>query len=150
MLNKKNIENDNFLTKLFFNQKVLAVIGLVIIVIIIIPLAKNIAQRHRIEKEIKDMESEISQVENKNNDLRKLIDYFQSDQFLEEQARLNFGLKKNNEQVAIIKNNPKEEANGSSTGQNELQIFNIPGLSKKNQPFAGENMIRWYEYFFKK
>lgn len=150
MLNKKNIENDNFLTKLFFNQKVLAVIGLVIIIAIIIPLAKNIAQRHRIEKEIKDMESEISQVENKNNDLRKLIDYFQSDQFLEEQARLNFGLKKNNEQVAIIKNNPKTEANSSSTGQNELQIFNIPGLDKKNQPFAGENIIRWYEYFFKK
>lgn len=137
----------NFITRILFNSKTFALIGLIIIVLISIPLAKRVSQKYKIDQEIKDLEAEIADLENKNIDLKEFVNYLESDQFVEEQARLQFGLKKEGEEVAVIKTNEAEQgqAQGKAAGG---AIFNIDGLGKSRPVKAASNPGRWWNYFF--
>ncbi|MBN2884593.1 septum formation initiator family protein [Patescibacteria group bacterium] len=92
----------NFLNRYFAGPKVFAIIALVFLLLILIPLAKDYSRKRIIEEEIIDIQNEISDFESKNKDLKEMIDYFQSDASLEEQARLNLGLKMPGETVIVI------------------------------------------------
>lgn len=125
-----------------FNQKILALAGVVVIILISVPLAKNISQRYRIDQEIKEMEREIAELESKNNGLSEAIRYLESNQFIEEQARLRLGLKKQGEEVAVIKENKEagllmNEAGGSG---------DIGDLNNSNE--LNSNPRKWRRYFF--
>ena len=100
-----NRNNKNSGRRILFNSKLLALIGVVIIILISIPLAKKISQRYKIDQEIKEMEREISELESRNSGLSDAISYLESNEFVEEQARLKLGLKKQGEEVAVIKEN---------------------------------------------
>lgn len=139
-------DKQNLLKRILFNQKTLALLGLSIIVLISFPLAKNISQRYRISQEIKELEAEINNLENQNTSLKEFIDYLESDQFVEERARLNLGLKKEGEEVAVIngeyseiKNNGNKEE-GAATG-----IF---GMEKEEPAKPVGNPRKWWRYFF--
>ncbi len=121
------------------NQIVIFVCGFIILILISIPLSKNIAKRMEVNKEIKDLEGEIAGIENKNNQLDDLVTYLKSDNFAEEQARLNLGLKKPGEEVAVITapDNP-----AAAPGDNG------PGGNAGNDGRAGNKPQRWYDYFF--
>jgi len=137
----------NILSRLFFNQKMLALVGFIIIVLISIPLAKNISQRYKINQQVKELEQEIANLQNKNSALNQSISYLESDQFVEEQARLKLGLKKPDEQVAVVQTSPNQSANSGTVATSS--IFNIPGLtaSTPNKPIT--NPERWWQHFFK-
>lgn len=96
-------------------------------------------QQSKIDKEISSLKAEIAAAEGKNSDLKKMIDYLESDAFLDEQARLNFNLKKNGEKIAVVK-----------TGDGELSLFQP---SSSSDPKAEEkkrnNYQKWIDYFFK-
>jgi len=138
-----NRERKNgFLIKIFYNKKFLAFLGLVIIILISVPLAKNISKRYEISREIRGLEEEIKEQEFKNNDLKKLINYLESDQFVEEQARLNLGLKKPGEGVAVIIDNQDtlNQASNSLTSNNGGGTANLGEIN---------NLQRWWGYFLK-
>ncbi|MCK4553364.1 septum formation initiator family protein [Candidatus Parcubacteria bacterium] len=137
----------NFITRILFNSKTFALIGLIIIILISIPLAKRVSQKYKIDQEIKDLEAEIADLENKNIDLKEFVNYLESDQFVEEQARLQFGLKKEGEEAAVIKSEEvgqsqeRVEAGGSA-------VFGIVGLDKNQPAKSVSNPERWRGYFF--
>jgi cell division protein FtsB len=139
-------DKQNLLTRILFNQKTLALVGLAVIILISFPLAKNISQRYEISQEIKELEVEINNLENQNTNLKEFMDYLESDQFVEERARLNLGLKKEGEEVAVISgeaatiqnNGNKEE--GAATG-----IF---GIEKEEPAKPIGNPRKWWRYFF--
>lgn len=140
--------NRGFLSRFILSQKALAVLGFLILTAIAIPLGENISRRRQLEKEISEMQKEVSRVENKNNNLRKLLEYFESEQFLEEQARMNFGLKKDGEQVAIIKNSAPAAGSGVQASSSPQQtIFNIPGLENGPVKKPETNFDRWLKHF---
>lgn len=129
--------NENFIAKILYNQKFLALVGLGLIVLISFPLAKNVSKRYRLDQEIKEMNKEISDFESENKDLKQLITYLESDQFVEEKARLNLGLKKEGESMAVVKDDVS--------------------ISPELRPKAGaevsrhsSNPYRWWNYFFNK
>jgi hypothetical protein len=62
-----------------------------------------------------------------------MIDYLQSDISLEEQARLNLGLKKPNEEVVVV-NRQKSTEISSSTEITDTRVA---------------NWLRWIHYFVK-
>jgi cell division protein FtsB len=123
---------DNFFYRLFSSQRFLAIIGLAFILLIVFPLAKVYTQKRLVEKEINDVEKEIIDFEKTNQDLQQMITYLQSDQSLEEQARLNLNLKKPGEKVIVI-----ETPKISSTTEDI------------NKTTASEsNFTKWWHYFF--
>jgi len=111
------------------------------------PLAKNIAKQYGINGEIKDLEKEISGVESKNSELKGLIDYLGSDQFAEEQARLNLNYKKKGEEVLVI-DDEKYAGDASSTGKANTSPYTISGKDKVPPPPVIGNPTRWWRYFF--
>lgn len=132
ILNSEGISKSNsFFALLFANQRLLAIIGLIFLVLIIFPLARTYSQKRMVEKEISDVKKQISDFESTNQDLKEMIDYLNSDQSLEEEARLNLNLKKSGEQVVVI-NNGEAQASTSS--------LLLP--SKKS------NLAKWRDYFF--
>jgi len=128
--------------KFIFNTFLITFLAMSIIVYISLPLIKNLRQNYKVNKEIKDLEKEISDYNEKNNKLKNMIDYLKSDQFTEEQARLNLGLKKRGEDTTIIKDLPEDNQKLKS------EIFNIPGLEKETI-IVENNLNRWVNYFFK-
>ncbi len=129
----------NIFKRILYNPKFLAFLGLGIIVLISFPLSKNISKKYKIGQEIKELEKEINDLEYKNNDFKKLISYLESDQFVEEQAKLNLGLKKQGEEAVIVKE------------KNETADFGINDLAKgeaDNKSLNYSNPQRWWNYFF--
>jgi len=136
---KKNNFSRNFL----FNEKILTVFLLVIIILLSIPLYNNFHRRQKINREISDLEAEIKQAENKNTDLQKLIKYLESDQFVEEQARLNLNMKKPGESVAVVKNSSE-----AATKDGAQQIISST-LPEAGVATTAGYASSWWRYFFK-
>ncbi|MFA5886733.1 MAG: septum formation initiator family protein [Patescibacteria group bacterium] len=122
-----------FFYRLVSSQRFLAMIGLIFLVAIMFPLARTYSQRLLVEKEIKDVEQQISESEKKNQELRDLVLYLQSEQSLEEQARLNLNLKKPGEAVIVIDNKKNQASDLNDSATNDIS----------------SNLLKWWRYFFK-
>lgn len=122
----------NFFYRLVSSQRFLAIIGLAFLVIILLPLAKTYSQKRLVEKEIEEVKQQISDFETQNQELKDLIAYLQSDQSLEEQARLNLNLKKPGEGVIVIEDKLSAEAIATAASGDKIG-----------------NLTKWREYFFK-
>ncbi len=129
--------------RILSNQRALSLIGLAILLMIVIPAARNYIHRRSVDQEIADLQDQIKQANDQNNNLNKLVDYLQSDQFVEEKARLDFGLKKNGENVAIVKT-----GTASGTPDGVEKIFTLPALEKPALKKPVANPERWWNYFF--
>ncbi len=115
----------------FSHPKVFAIIALVFLLLILIPLAKNYSRKRLIEREIAEISQEIAEFENKNKDLQEMISYLQSDQSLEEQARLNMGMRRPGESVAVVQGD-------------FLDLINL----EKEKPAPLPNWKKWQKHFF--
>lgn len=136
------------LSGFLLNEKVLTVLSLVLLILIGIPLVKNINRRNKVNTEIAQLEQEISMIENKNTNLNKLLKYIESDQFVEEQARLNLGMKKPNENVVIVRDSVGPANNAQPAASNIPGMYNITMNDEK--AVAKESNLRlWRNYFFK-
>ena len=123
---------DNFFYRLFSSQRFLAIVGLVFLLLIAFPLARTYTQRRLVEAEINDVKKQITTFESNNQDMKDMITYLQSDQSLEEQARLNLNLKKPGEKVIVIEQakdaTSTDDINKTTTQEN--------------------NFVKWWHYFF--
>ncbi len=140
------VKKNNF-KKILFSQKFLTLIGLITIILISFPFAKNYIKQYRINKEIDNFKKDIAELQNKSSDLKNFVSYLESDQFAEEQARLNLGLKKPGEELTIIKSGDNGSPATSSSAGNP--IFNIPGYKKEEARPEASNPRKWFNYFFK-
>ncbi|MFH0956159.1 MAG: septum formation initiator family protein [Candidatus Falkowbacteria bacterium] len=141
-----NRRKNNYFKKIFFNQKFLTLLGLAVIILISFPFTKNTLKQYRINKEISELKEEIFDLQNKNVDLKNFVSYLESDQFAEEQARLNLGLKKPGEQLTVIKMAAGDTSASTSSG---ATMFNIPGYEKVRPEAEKSNPRKWLNYFFK-
>ncbi|MCX6794771.1 MAG: septum formation initiator family protein [Candidatus Falkowbacteria bacterium] len=123
---------DNFWYRFFSSQRFLAIIGLVFLVVIIFPLAKAYSQRRLVENEINEVKKQISDYENQNQQLKELASYLQSEQSLEEQARLNLNMKKPGEAVVVIE--------GSKN--------NVVSIGAASSDENVSNLVKWWRYYF--
>lgn len=123
---------NNFWYRFFSSQRFLAIIGLVFLVVIIFPLARTYSQRRLVENEIEEVKKQIADYENQNQQLKELASYLQSEQSLEEQARLNLNMKKPGEAVVVI-----EEAKNSAVQTNAASTTD-----------NASNLAKWWRYYF--
>ncbi len=121
---------ENYKKRLTYNAVFLATI--LILFFFIFSIAKEFFKLNKINSEIKDLESQITQIENENLELSELLKFFNSDNFAEKKARTDLGLKKPDEKIVIIPNGNKTSA--MLTTKDSTQI-------KKN------NLQIWLDYF---
>ena len=125
--------NQPFWQRFLMSQRFLAIVFLVLIVAISFPLIQSTSQRRMIEQEISDMKKDNETYRNKSQELKTMIDYLQSDVSLEEQARLNLGLKKPDEVVVVVSHQNNTTVSSST----------VPEDSRIT------NWRLWLHYFFK-
>lgn len=129
----KDYKKDNFITRVFKSQIFFTLLALALLVMILIPVYKNYQERKAINKEIAEIEKERKELENSNKELRQMLDYLESEESLEAQARLNLGLKRPGEEVVVIKteSDKQEEVNNINNKKENLSNPQI-----------------WFRYFF--
>ena len=121
----------------------LALIGL--LVLFAIPLTRNWRQKHEIDREIAELEIQSKELEHKNSSLKQVLDYMQSDQFVEHEARTKLNYKKPGEQVVVIETPPGQDQPTTNTAN----LFDLPVAENVPQDarLLG-NVGRWLNYFF--
>ena len=126
---KKNIIGKIFSFNLFVAASVLVVIFLGT------GLGKEFYRDYQIQKEIDSLQSDISALEKDNYKLSQLIEYYKTDEYKEVEARKRFNLKKDGENVVIVRPNPIDSEYGIDEENNN---------TKYNSP----NYTKWWNYFF--
>jgi cell division protein FtsL len=113
-----------------------------ILVLVLVFLSVNFfltwRKNQSINKEIDNLQDQISEIESGNSKLGELIKYFNSNAFIEEKARSDLGLKKPGEKVVMIPESLKNDI--LSRAQNDAKEKDLNELS---------NQQKWLRYFFK-
>lgn len=120
-------------------SKLVIILELVILVGLSVALGKEVFLKYRVQGDIRELETEISELEYRNVELGSLINYFESDEYKEEQARLKLGLQKPGESVITVLGASTE----SEIIQTETLAYNTNTLDDKKT-----NPHRWWDYFF--
>lgn len=104
-----------------------------ILIGIVTAMGKESYRRYQLDKEISDFKKEIEFLKNKNNVLSNLLNYFNSEKFLEKEVRLKLNLMKEGEKLVVISPEKKIEAESQLLG----------GVQKKQI----SNFEKWWRYF---
>jgi cell division protein FtsB len=122
--------------------KVLLVFLLLVVLVLIIGTVREFFRQKDLDKELLALEAEIEKLKLDKNHFLNSIEVYQSDFFVEQEARLKFNLQKPGEKVLVI---PSSELNGQELAS---------GLYEKGQVAVGVNYIyvnnlrAWWNYFF--
>lgn len=127
-----------FWRRILYSQLVI-VVGIGFIVMFSIGISKRMVRQHQLDKEVSGLNREIARLEKSNQEFNRLLTYLNSNDFLEEEARMKLGLKKEGEQVAIINDKLKTEK-----PKKEIQTK----IYQPAQPRQKGNSEKWWFYFF--
>jgi len=137
----------SFFRTIFSRQFLTTLLLCFLLVLFGLPLTKNWRQKRSIDKEIKELEQQVVDLEGKNSSLKQVLDYMQSEQFVEKEARTKLNYKKPGEEVAVIENRDGTTAVVSSTES----IFDLPAEPQPaGSPRLLGNFSKWLDYFFNK
>ncbi len=117
-------------------NKTVIFIGVAVLLLLSVALGKELLRRYEVNREVKQLESEIAELEQRNLDLDDLIDYFNTNSFTEKEARQKLGMQKQGETTVIL--TESQNAN-SPTGEQGIE---------SNQNKSITNPQRWWQYFF--
>ena len=107
------------------------------LILLFIPLARNLKKQQEVNRQIASLKEEADRAEAKNSDFKKMLSYLQSDQFVEEQAKLKMGLKKEGEKVVVVTNLDVAATTATSA-------LASPGHFVR----LSVNWSAWFNYFF--
>lgn len=131
-----------FFRGLASKQLYITLVLAILVVLLAFPLTRNWRQKRSIDQEIKNLEAQAATLEGKNSNLKNVLDYMQSSQFVEEEARTKLNYKKPGESVVVIEG---EEGTAVST----TSPFALPAEpSRPTQSKARLNITTWLDYFF--
>lgn len=131
-------------------SRVFTITGLIVITLLLSVLIKNFSKSRSILSEINGLDTQIEYLQGKNSEMTSLIDYYQSDDYVEIEAKRNLGLSREGEKSVII---PNEQVDKLRT--NKL-LQKSSAQDKHQEELTGEvvamtesNYRLWWDYFFK-
>lgn len=111
------------------NSNIFIVILIVALALSMIKVGKELTSRYQINKEIANLNQELANTQLKKDKLQDLIDYLETDEYVEEQARMQLNLSKSGEKRIDLSANPQP----------------IDVLAPKDD---SANWQKWFNYFF--
>lgn len=112
-------------------SKILTLLGFLIVAYTLFSLSRLFWKSYRLSSEIKSLEGDITQLEERKKELQNLTTYFRSSSYKEKEARRRLGYQRPGEHVLIIvsEEKPTEE------------------VEEEERP-SKPNWQLWWEYFF--
>lgn len=126
-------ERGEFWLKRTFRSSWFFAVILVLLILFSIALFREMMRKLEIQNEIKKLESEVTKMQNRNNELSSLIDYFKTDEFVETEGRNKLGLKMPGETVVSVGDYSQTS---TSLSEQQTQILSVA------------NWQIWKDYFF--
>jgi cell division protein FtsB len=125
------------------NKKVISrliiVASIVIAVLFVFGIIREYLNRVELDNEITELESELVELKLDKKDFLQSIEAYQTDFYVEQEAREKFNLIKQGEKVAVI---PIDQINTKDTNlNNEKNTVDLKSVSRSNA-------IDWWQYFF--
>ena len=124
-------------------QKYWIRVGIVVLIGIVIWVvslsSKQLARNERIENEVSLLQNEANKIRRENETLGEKINYFSSADFREQEAKEKLGMKKQGEEVVVIKARPEQIVSAQPTER------------EKENVALGEyrpNYKKWWDLFF--
>jgi len=127
-------------------HRIFFIISLFFLIIVIIGLTREVANRQTINKKIQSLESEVNKVQTENQDINNLITSGQDSGYLEKEARIKLGLQRPGEKVVVIIKNDSPD-NSSAVGIKQEIIDQAMNTAPTDER---PNLARWFDYFLKK
>ena len=125
----------------FFRLKIWMSLFLVVALFLLLSSLFNVLnKKSAIDEEIDALKTEAARAQSQNSEFKKMIQYLESDQFVEEQAKLKMGLKREGEKVAVVTN-----SSDSPAVVDNLEQTVEDGPSKTTG--LKERWQRWFDYF---
>ena len=131
--------------KNFFSFKLLLFLLLLIFIWFGLQLVRLTYKRHELNKEINNLKSEVERLEQSSGDLSQLMNYFNSADFLEREAKEKLNLKKEGENVVVV-----PEAAIVQRINQESQTDSAKAEDKEEKKEEDGNPVKWWKYFFGK
>lgn len=126
-------QSDNMPEK-YLNSKYTLAVLTIIFLFVVIALGRESYSNYKINQEIGELQEKIDAMQKSNNDFAEMEKYFQSEEFLEKEAKLKLNLVREGEKLIII----KQEENPMLNAQNLQEQKNI------------SNPAKWWNFFFSK
>lgn len=104
---------------------------------------KETHKKYQIRKEVDELKAEVKGLEQGNQKIKGLIEYYQTDGFTEKEARKKLNVKKEGEKVVILRKNENQEEDNPT----ELESNNKE--ERKDNYTNVSNPSKWWDYFFK-
>src|SRR3989344_1825550 len=92
-------------------SKSLLLVGLVILLFLLLNFSQTWFKNKEVNREMADLQKQASDLKQKNLELAQLINYLNSNAYIEEKARTDLGLKKEGEKTIIISENINNSTN---------------------------------------
>ncbi|MBU1146267.1 septum formation initiator family protein [Patescibacteria group bacterium] len=124
-------------SKRILSSRLFLFLGVIVLGFLIFSFGKKFFESREIDDQIREAGDEIARLEVKDEELGNFLDFLNTDDFLEQEARLKFNLQKPGESVVIIP--------GSGRGGENNK--NKKDASSENQ--SEGNPKKWWNYFFK-
>ncbi|MDD5040233.1 MAG: septum formation initiator family protein [Patescibacteria group bacterium] len=131
-------EQHSTVRKLLESRLVIA-LEVVMLIGLSFAVSKEIVRKYQVQTEIKQLEQKMSEMQKQNTELTGLIQYLDSNEYKEEQARLKLGLQKPGESVAAVLGASTETAVATTHGQQ---------VTRTEAADATTNPQRWWNRFF--
>lgn len=113
----------------FFYSRWFIILSLVFIVLLLLSYNREIQRQKKINEKILELRNEALTLERSNFKLARMLNYVQSEEFVELEARKNLNYKKPGEKVIVI----------TERHANDSNIKKVGNLS---------NFEKWLHYFF--
>lgn len=101
--------NTHTFFKKFIYSRLYLVIGIALACLLTAGVVKNIMAKKAIDTEVELLKSQIQNLEGSNQDLSKLVEYFNSEDYLKQEAKLKFGLREQGEQLVVISDQKRDQ-----------------------------------------
>lgn len=132
----KDRSKQEFWLKRLFHSSWLFAIVLVLLGLFSVALFREMMRKMEIQDEIKALEDQVGELDSKNTELESMIQYFQTEEFVEKEAREKLGFKKAGETVVAVPTNTPFV--GAAGGANKPSTTAV----------APTNWQLWRDYFF--
>jgi cell division protein FtsB len=127
------MKQNNSLFFRIFSSKIFFIIFFIIVIYLSVSVYREIKQRVEVKKEISNLKMEIENLSNENNKLDDLIEYFETEEYIEATSREKLGYKKPGEKIIVFTEEDKISNSNSIVENNSEKIPNVR---------------LWWNYFF--
>ena len=133
-----NNDNNSHNGKIF-----LVSLSVIILVFTSVQLVKELINKRELQSNINDLSVKVNELKQRNADLSSMISYFQSMDFVEQEARTKLNFRKPGEKIIIVAGS-MENGDGKVVNEGEINLNSQENsiVNKKTNP------QKWWSYFF--